>query len=61
MDSKIGLDYIVESKEYTTKLGSGMGCIFNFSQEISRHEFSRNFVIILRNFAAHTKFRESFA
>jgi hypothetical protein len=23
MDSKIGLDYIVESKEYTTKLGSG--------------------------------------
>ena len=23
MDSKIGLDYIVENKEYTTKLGSG--------------------------------------
>jgi len=23
MDSKIGLDYIVENKEYSTKLGSG--------------------------------------
>ena len=28
MDSRIGLDYIVENKEYTAKLGSG-GTLFS--------------------------------
>ena len=26
MDSRIGLDYIVENSEYTAKLGSGQSC-----------------------------------
>ena len=28
MDSRIGLDYIVENKEYTAKLGSGVKVLY---------------------------------
>ena len=28
MDSRIGLDYIVENKEYTAKLGSGVKFLY---------------------------------
>ena len=42
MDSRIGLDYIVENKEYTAKLGSGENF---FVQEI---EFDTFFGINLK-------------
>ena len=29
MDSRIGLDYIVENKDYTTKLAAGQRCLIN--------------------------------
>ena len=41
MDSRIGLDYIVENKEYTAKLGSGeiLFCFFLILQLIKILQF----------------------
>ena len=40
MDSRIGLDYIVENKEYTAKLGSGEKNSFDFfGKEIEFDKF----------------------
>ena len=32
MDSRIGLDYIVENKEYTAKLGSGVKFLYSIEE-----------------------------
>ena len=41
MDSRIGLDYIVENKEYTAKLGSGEknSCDFFLSKKLNWSSF----------------------
>ena len=46
MDSRIGLDYIVENAEYTTKLGAGKCQMFSVtnSWSVYLHNILQNFI-----------------
>ena len=47
MDSRIGLDYIVENADYTTKLGAGKIYYFFSLPSISKHSYESQPLIFL--------------